>query len=135
VIWQRNMVSITIHIETAAPSKPALGAPCNGCGVCCLAEPCPLGVALSGRRHGSCVALRWDAAGLSYRCGALVDAAKVLRSGLPHLPGFTLPVLARWLPKLARRWVAVGTGCDCDMDVPDQSQTPQVESPASGASP
>jgi len=36
---------ILIHPE--APAKPPLGAPCNGCGVCCLAEPCPVGVLVS----------------------------------------------------------------------------------------
>jgi hypothetical protein len=49
-----------IKIHPDAPPKPAVGAPCNGCGVCCLAEPCPLGVILSRRLKGACVALRWD---------------------------------------------------------------------------
>jgi hypothetical protein len=51
-----------IKIHPDAPPKPAVGAPCNGCGVCCLAEPCPLGVILSRRLKGACVALRWDGA-------------------------------------------------------------------------
>ncbi len=42
-----------------APAQPAMGQPCNGCGLCCLAEPCPLGMLVSRRRHGACVALRW----------------------------------------------------------------------------
>ena len=37
-----------IRIHADAPAKPPVGAPCNGCGVCCLLEPCPLGVLLSG---------------------------------------------------------------------------------------
>ena len=42
---------VWLHAE--APPKPAEGAPCNGCGLCCLAEPCPLGVLVSRRRTGA----------------------------------------------------------------------------------
>ena len=89
---------VLVRAEPEAPVKPAFGAPCNGCGLCCLAEPCPAGVLASGRRHGACAALRWDAGGRRYRCG-VVDAA----------PG---P-----LARLARRWIAAGSGCDADFVV------------------
>jgi hypothetical protein len=82
----------TIRIRPQAPDKPALGQACNGCGVCCMAEPCPLGALISLRRRGACKALRWDEG--RYRCGA-----------------------ARWpglLGALARRWIAAGRGCDSD---------------------
>lgn len=98
-----------IRIHPAAPAKPALGQPCNGCGVCCLAEPCPLGVVISRRRHGACDALRWSAAAGRYQCGVLVEPQAYLPRGL----GWCGPLLAR----LARRWIAAGTGCDADMDV------------------
>ena len=51
-----------VWLQPSAPPKPAEGAPCNGCGLCCLAEPCPLGMLVSRRRTGACVALRWRAA-------------------------------------------------------------------------
>ena len=51
-----------VHWHPEAPPKPPEGAPCNGCGLCCLAEPCPLGMLVSRRRTGACVALRWSAA-------------------------------------------------------------------------
>lgn len=82
-----------IEIHTDAPPKPALGEPCNGCGVCCLAEPCPLGVLLSRRFRGACVALRWERS--RYVCGALTAQP----SG--------------WL---VRRWIAAGVGCDCSLE-------------------
>ena len=85
-----------IQIHPDAPPKPALGAPCNGCGVCCLAEPCPLGVILSRRLKGACVALRWD--GARYVCGALAAQPSGLRG---------------WLVK---RWIAAGVGCDCSLE-------------------
>ena len=93
-----------ILLQHGAPAKPAEGAACNGCGVCCAAEPCPLGMLLSRRRRGACVALDWDAAGARYRCGAIVT------------PGRWLP----WLPaglarRLAMRWVAAERGCDSDL--------------------
>lgn len=84
---------ILIHPDAA--TKPAPGAPCNGCGVCCLLEPCPLGMVLSRRRQGACVAVRWDDEGRQYRCGAVV------------IPGLA------WL---AKRWIAVGQGCDSTVE-------------------
>ncbi|NIC41688.1 hypothetical protein [Aquabacterium sp. A08] len=97
----------TIHIHPEAPPKPAWGAPCNGCGVCCLAEPCPLGMLLSRRRRGACVALRWaDPAG-RYECGALSRPVEVL-GALGRLP-----VVRRWVA----RWIAAGRGCDAALEV------------------
>lgn len=97
-----------IHIHPEAPPKPALGEPCNGCGVCCLAEPCPLGMLLSARRRGACAALRWDGAACRYVCGAVSEPAAVLPRLLQPLGRVAAPLLAR----LARRWIAAGTGCD-----------------------
>ncbi len=105
----------TIHIEPAAPSKPVAGAPCNGCGVCCLAEPCPLGQLLSGRRRGACTALRWE--GGLYRCGALSAPQAVLAQGLPRGLRALAGPLALLLVPLARRWIAAGHGCDCSLEV------------------
>jgi hypothetical protein len=103
------MSAQVIHIHRQAPPKPALGAPCNGCGVCCLAEPCPLGQLLSRKRRGACDALRWDASGALYRCGALVDAPALLGPGWR----WAAPLLSR----LARRWIAAGVGCDASLQV------------------
>ena len=92
-----------IHLHAAAPPKPASGAPCNGCGVCCAAEPCPLGVLLSRRLRGACRALAWDAERSRYVCGALAHPERHLR----WLP-------AAWAKRLVRRWIAAGDGCDAD---------------------
>jgi len=97
-----------IHIHPAAPPQPALGAPCNGCGVCCLAEPCPLGRVISRKQQGACDALRWDEVQGLYRCGALSDAAGVLGSRW----AWAAPLFRR----LARRWIAAGIGCDASLD-------------------
>jgi len=114
----RTSQTILIHVE--APPKPVPGAPCNGCGVCCLAEPCPLGVVLSGRRHGACKALRWNEASAIYRCGAISEPADVLKQALPKplcgLAAAAVSVVAPVLGRLARRWIAAGVGCDSTLE-------------------
>ena len=96
----------TILIHPEAPVKPPMGEPCNGCGVCCLAEPCPAGVVVSRRRTGACAALEWDEETAVYRCGLVA-----------HPERFNGPAwLARVAARLAPRWIAAGRGCDCDLE-------------------
>jgi hypothetical protein len=95
----------TVMIQSAAPAKPAPGQPCNGCGVCCSAEPCPVGVLVSGRRSGACSALAWDEQAARYTCGVLDKAS--------DWPGALGRVAGRW----ARRTIAAGQGCDCSLEV------------------
>jgi hypothetical protein len=107
----------TIFIQPLAPPKPVPGAVCNGCGVCCLSEPCPLGVVVSGKRSGACDALRWQATSGRYLCGAISEPEAVLRQALPGwLRGLT-PGLGWLLGRLAARWVAAGQGCDSTLEV------------------
>ncbi len=100
--------STVVWIHREAPPKPALGAPCNGCGVCCLAEPCPVGILVSGRRTGACAALRWDDGQARYLCGMVSAPAEVLSPRWRWL--------APWIGRRARRWIAAGQGCDADLD-------------------
>lgn len=106
-----------IQIHALAPAKPSEGATCNGCGVCCLSQPCPLGMALSGARTGACKALRWSAKETRYLCGAVSEPGAVLRQRLPVAGALLYGLLARWLPVLARRWIAEGAGCDSSLEV------------------
>ncbi len=100
-----------VHVHPGAPAKPVTGAPCNGCGVCCLAEPCPMGILLSGRRRGPCVALRWDAPRQRYVCAMVTDPAAVLPGG--RALSWMSPLWSR----LARRWIAAGRGCDAAFEL------------------
>lgn len=118
-----------IYLQPEAPPKPALGAPCNGCGICCLAEPCPLGVVLSARRTGACSALRWNGDAVRYECGAITQPEAVLHAALSkfRLPTKLQPGMARSLasrlPRWAMRWVAAGQGCDAALEaVPGSAQ-------------
>lgn len=97
-----------IHLHSDAPPKPAAGAACNGCGVCCAAEPCPIGMLVSRRRQGACAALAWGEAAGRYRCGLVEQPAA-------HLPR-ALAALAPLVRRLARRLIAAGAGCDCSFE-------------------
>lgn len=97
-----------IAIHPAAPAKPAPGAACNGCGVCCCAVPCPVSRVLLGHRHGTCPALSWRDNDRRYVCGMIKQPATFLR----WLP-------PRWEAAASRRfarWVAAGIGCDSDIE-------------------
>ena len=96
-----------IHIHADAPLKPVWGAACNGCGVCCLAEPCPVGMLISRKRRGACDALRWDGAAGRYRCGLLAEPETYFRLA------WLAPLGLRW----ARRMISAGSGCDADMTI------------------
>ena len=96
-----------IHIHADAPLKPGWGEPCNGCGVCCGVAPCPVGMLVSRKRQGACDLLRWDDEGTRYVCGLLAAPTRI---GLLQAP-------ARLATRLARRLIAAGSGCDCDLEV------------------
>ncbi len=106
-----------IHIQPSAPRKPAYGQACNGCGICCLAAPCPLGMLVSGRRQGACAALLWDESPGLYRCGALSQPRLTLQRALPRGLQFLVRPLAWLLARMGRRWIAAGQGCDSLLDV------------------
>lgn len=81
---------------------------------------------LSGRRHGACDALRWNADLALYRCGAMTDPATALQAALPRWLRPVAPRLAAPLARFARRSVAAGTGCDCSLQVSSRA----TEAPA-----
>ena len=96
-----------IRIHAAAPPKPAPGASCNGCGVCCAAEPCPPARWALFQWKGSCRALVWEES--RYVCGLVLRPDAYL----PWLPW-------RWRDAAGRffaRRIAAGAGCDSDAGV------------------
>jgi hypothetical protein len=50
------------------PEKPRWGEPCNGCGFCCAAEVCAIGLAIFGKQQPA-PALEFD--GGRFWCGAV----------------------------------------------------------------
>ncbi|MBV1775668.1 hypothetical protein KSF73_08045 [Burkholderiaceae bacterium DAT-1] len=95
-----------IHLHRDAPLKPAFGAPCNGCGVCCAAEPCPVAMRRFKVRTGPCPALIWDAS--RYHCGLLYDTPRYW----PKTPAWLLPVMRWWVA----RAISARSGCDSDVE-------------------
>lgn len=124
----------TIQIHAQAPAKVTVGAACNGCGVCCLYAPCPLGMVLSRRRSGACSALQWDPALVQYRCGAIVAPGAVLAHALPRaLRGLATP-LAPVLRRLGLRWIGAGVGCDSSLELePTTIPVPELHTTTPGS--
>jgi hypothetical protein len=99
----------TIEIHKDAPTKPKLGTPCNGCGVCCAAEPCPVSLALLWPHTTPCKALVWREADKRYLCGMVSEPSHFVK----------------WLPKrfnqtaskIFKRWIAADTLCDADVEM------------------
>lgn len=98
-----------IELHADAPAKPRTGSPCNGCGVCCAAEPCPVARLFLFQFAGRCRALVWNDASSRYRCG--MAAAPHRHSRL--IPQALAPAAARFF---ASR-IAAGSGCDADIEV------------------
>jgi len=106
---------LLLQVEPQAPAKPALGQPCNGCGLCCLAEPCPLGIMLSLRWRGACRMLRWEA-------GPQRSSADTATS--PSASRTRRLLRGLW-NRLVRRWIAAGSGCDAALEVQQATRNPE----------
>ena len=93
-----------VWIHPQAPQPPGFGQPCNGCGLCCLTQPCPLGMFIGRTTQGPCSALIWSEGAGAYRCGVLASPSQFV----PWLP-------AGLVRGLARRWISAGSGCDAPL--------------------
>lgn len=114
----------TIHLHRDAPPKPAVGAACNGCGVCCAMAPCPIGMLISRRRNGRCSALMWQDDAGRYACGVL--------TGAEQLGGGRWPGLARIVRAWAARSISAGSGCDADIEAVGEARPPPSDHPDGG---
>jgi hypothetical protein len=102
--------TITHHV--GAPDKPRIGLACNGCGICCLAETCPLGRVVFLQRSGPCPALIWEGEAKRYWCGMILKP----EAYISILPG----AITRKLSPLFARWVAADIACDSDATIEDE---------------
>ncbi len=96
-----------IYLQQAAPPKPEMGKPCNGCGVCCAFATCPVARVFLWRAKGPCPALEWHGHEGRYLCGMLLRPATYLRWLPWRMEG--------WFSRRIRRWIAAGIGCDASI--------------------
>ena len=99
----------TIDLHEQAPPKPEYGEPCNGCGVCCAAEPCPVACLFLFQFKGRCRALLWQEESARYACGMVVQPDRYSRL----IPGFARRLMGAFF---ATR-IAANKGCDADIEV------------------
>ncbi len=86
--------------------KPKLGESCNGCGLCCLAEPCHLAVEILGKDDGICPALEYDDG--RYYCG-------IVRRPAWYMFGENAPE-SETAPLSVLFATAIGFGKGCDSE-------------------
>jgi hypothetical protein len=108
----------TIELHPLFPPKPDFGARCNGCGVCCAAEPCPVAYVFLLQFRGKCRALLWQDDAGRYVCGMVVSPDR-----------YVALIPQRWRAGFGRFFasrIAAGTGCDFAAeieDVPESTDT------------
>lgn len=102
------------------PAKPAYGQPCNGCGVCCRQELCPLGELLYRRVKGPCPALSgpylMTDGSSTYTCGLVSCPEKFAPLTANIVGGDRLTAAAKFL---------TGTGVGCDCQLPGEPDNPE----------
>lgn len=88
---------VAISLPVHAPYKAKKGQPCNGCGYCCAAEVCEVGLAMFGENQPApCPAMEFDESGRRFNCGVV------------RMAGEISPMYAAYL-KLK---LGIGMGCD-----------------------
>ena len=99
----------TIEVHHLAPSKPSQGLRCNGCGVCCAAEPCPVAFVFLFQFRGACRALVWQDETQNYVCGMVVAPDRYVR---------LIPERFReHAGKFFASRIAAGAGCDFPAEI------------------
>ncbi|WP_274644713.1 hypothetical protein [Pseudomonas serbica] len=105
-------------IHSVTLEKPVMGDPCNGCGVCCIAKVCEIGVELGD--DVNCKALMQSTDG-SFECGMVVDPYRFMAEdeletwkAIDDIGKAHQGELA--LKKLHADMLGAGRGCDSDDD-------------------
>lgn len=111
----KNTQLQTVELHSLAPAKPDYGANCNGCGVCCAAEPCPVAHVFLFQIRGKCRALLWQDEASRYVCGMVVSPDRYVRL-IPHA------MRGRIGSFFASR-IAAGAGCDLAVEIDDAPES------------
>ena len=98
-----------VELHPHAPSKPEYSAKCNGCGVCCAAEPCPVAYIFLFQFKGRCRALLWQNDEHRYVCGMVLYPDK-MAGIIPHR-------FRGLMGKFFASRIATGMGCDFQAEI------------------
>ena len=98
-----------IELHPLAPPKPEYGAKCNGCGVCCAAEPCPVAIIFLFQFKGRCRALQWQHEQNRYICGMVLNPDKWV--------GIIPRRLRERMGRFFASRIASGLGCDFSAEI------------------
>lgn len=93
----------------AAPTKPLYGQPCNGCGLCCVMQQCPVSAQLFGPKE-LCPAL--EAVGEAYTCGLIASPSRYFDA-----PEWGAALVGEAIGMI----LGAGTGCDAVANDADQA--------------
>lgn len=103
-------------IEAVVLDKPAEGDPCNGCGLCCIAQVCDLGVTLGDDRNCRALIQNTDN---TFSCGLVLDPYRFLDADavkpwriIDEMSGGNAGEQA--LKKMNAEGLGAGRGCDSD---------------------
>lgn len=102
------MAVVIERVTQRGPAKPLYGAACNGCGLCCMAELCPLGTAVFEKLEGPCPALEHDDG--RFQCGLVRNPTKYARPWVTQSSG------SEGLAEAAAVLIGAGSGCDARLD-------------------
>jgi len=117
----KNTQLPTVELHSFAPAKPEYGAHCNGCGVCCALEPCPVAHVFLFQIKGRCRALLWQDDANRYVCGMVVCPDRYVRL-IPH-------ALRKRSGRFFASRIAAGAGCDFAAELADMPEsTPSTAS-------
>ncbi len=105
------------NVQSGPIAKPSYGLPCNGCGLCCQNEICPLGQFAFPSWQAPCPALERD--GDRFVCG-LVNRPEV------YAPIKTAVNGVEEMRAAAMHANGVGIGCDARLDE-ERDVVPPVE--------
>lgn len=100
----------------ASKIKPAMGTPCNGCGLCCLITPCPLSRELFKQEHGTCQAL--VKSGDRYACGLVKEPEKFAPDRAKAVGSEMLSAAALYL---------IGSDDGCDARLHGEKDNPEFK--------